>query len=232
MTSFSMQRSLLMVVGLCAALAHGAPGRALIWGGGATRDVADAALKALEASEVRLALTFSEGFPRIVESQTVKGLKPGFHVVLLGLCGEKDDASLAVSMAKSVEAKVYARSVEFDGPASCPKLKAPWKVEATAAGNGLELDVVISERTIRLLALLNDDKGEPLDFATEEDQCPYECSDVSAAADATGGSVGYTIVSPGCTAPNTQDNEWLVSVKKKRVTVRLKEGKVKKGACD
>lgn len=229
-----MKRSLVAVAALVSFgfNAQAAPGRALIWGGGATREAADTALKAMDATDVRSMLTFSEGFPRIVESQSVKGLKPGFHVVLLGLCGEKDDAALALSMAKSVDAKVYARGVELEGKSSCPTLKAPWKVAATAASNGLELDIVSGERTLRLLALLNDEKGEPLDFVTDETECPFECSDVSAAADATSGSVGFTVVSPGCTAPNTQENEWLVSVKKKRVTVKLKEGKVKKGACD
>lgn len=217
---------------LLPSLAFAEPARALIWGGGATRDVADAALKALDASDVRARLTFAAGFPKVVDSASVKGLKPGFQVVLLGVCAEEDDAALALSVAKSVEPKVYARKVELEEKASCPALHADWKLVDSFTEGGLELDVVGDGKTLQLLALLNDEKGEPLDFVTEEAECTVQCDGVKLGREASGASVAFTAVTPGCTTPNEQDYRWLVTQKKKRLSARLIEGKFRRGECD
>lgn len=228
-----MQGFVALVVGLSAALTSAAPGRALIWGGGPTHAVADAAHKALEASDVHALLTFAPGFPKRVESRSVKGLKPGLHIVLLGLCGEKDDSTLALSVAKAVEPKVYARRVEFDGTGSCPVLKAPWsQVTSTYAGKRLDLKVVSDQQTLRVLALLQDETGEPLDFATRATPCAIECKNVRTLTSETDATVQFTVVMPSCTTTGEQDFEWQVRVVKKRLSVDVVEGQQRPGACD
>jgi threonine dehydrogenase-like Zn-dependent dehydrogenase len=163
-----MQRLVMMAVGLSAAFAAAAPGRALIWGGGPTRDSAAAARTALDTSDVNAMLAFAPGFPKSIESRAVKGLKPGLHIVLLGLCSERDDATLALAVAKSVEPGVYVRRIEFEGSGSCPVLKAPWtQVAATGERTRLDIKVISDKRTLRVLAWLKDDGGDVLDFASQ-----------------------------------------------------------------
>lgn len=228
-----MQRLVMMVVGFCAALASAAPGRALIWGGGPTRDSAAAAQKALEASDVNAMLAFAPGFPKSIESQSVKGLKPGLHIVLLGLCSEKDDATLALAVARSVEPGVYARRIEFEGNGSCPVLKAPWThVAAPAAGKRLDIKVISDGQTLRVLAWLKDEAGNLLDFASRATTCAIECKNVRVLTAETEATVAFTLVVHSCSITGEMDREWQIAVTKKRLSVREVEGEQRPGTCD
>lgn len=100
------------------------PMTAMVWGGGATREEADVSLSAFEAREKTWAgaLALAKGFPQIVESQNVAGMKPGFVVVLLGYCAEAESAA-TLELLKQFETSIYGRPVQ-GGEASCPKLAA------------------------------------------------------------------------------------------------------------
>lgn len=193
------------LAGASAFASDSATARALIWGGGATPEVGAAAMTSFDAAaaQVKALLDFSPGYPKLVESASVAGLKPGFHVVLLGLCAA-DDALMPLGLLKSVEPKAYARPVQLDGAASCPKPTKGWTVKHALAvpadGNTLSVQVVLGEGgTWRILASLRDTGGEWLDFkALTDAECDGErgSSEPAAAVDGTAVKVDVTCYSP------------------------------------
>lgn len=135
----------------------------MVWGGGATRVEADASLSAFEARQKTWAgaLALAKGFPQIVESQNVAGMKPGFVVVLLGYCAEAESAA-TLELLKQFETSIYGRPVQR-GEASCPKLATGFerraeRVQKTKEGElrGLFLN---SPRGLMLLLQLHTRAG-------------------------------------------------------------------------
>jgi hypothetical protein len=130
-----MRSGWLVVVGLlCAwageARAESRAAQVLIWGGGASRAEAEASLSTYREREKTWAgaLTLAEGYPRIVESQSVPGLKPGFVVVVLGACAPEEGAKLLEGF-KAFEPAVYAREVAWSEALACPKQGPERRIE-------------------------------------------------------------------------------------------------------
>lgn len=65
----------------------------------------------------------TEGFPQVVASATVSGLKPGFQVAILGYCAKEADAKSLREISDFAYPGTYLRKVkgEFDG--RCPELR-------------------------------------------------------------------------------------------------------------
>lgn len=84
----------------------------------------------------------TSGFPKIVESASVEGLKPGFHVLVLGACQE-GPGLLLLEMARQFHPGSYFRNVKWQGELPCPTLAGPWKLESQgiAGGDGGEIRV-------------------------------------------------------------------------------------------
>ncbi|MBL8953567.1 MAG: ankyrin repeat domain-containing protein, partial [Myxococcaceae bacterium] len=110
-----------------ALLAPGSPSAtagvdALIWGGGTTPADGEkwlALFKAEQNNYARL-VEFPAGYPKVVKSDDVPGMKPGFHVVLLGTCAG-DEARHTLALFKGVAERVYARRVQVEAAqAACP----------------------------------------------------------------------------------------------------------------
>lgn len=232
-------RPLLLMMACLSFPAFAESGFALIWGGGATPEAGQAAKAEYEknAPELNSLLELSPGFPKVMESAAVKGMKPGFHVAVLGFCSEREAMELALSVAKSVEPKVYVRAVDVSS-ASCPKLKPEWKLVDSDRAGPLSLRAVQEQgqgHGLKLMALLVDEKGEALDYAVEEPTCTIDCPrvDVTSLTDGSGTlAVVVDEESPGCTAPDFEQWEWLVQVKKKRVSAKRHRVRFQKGACD
>jgi hypothetical protein len=149
----------------------------LIWGGGRTSEEGRKALERFEAerSGLEAVLSPGEGYPRVVASDTLPGLKPGFHVVVLGAC-KPEQAKEPLETLQAFKPGVYARAVKMAlGPESCPKpqsglrwfgsdsLKAkPFELSAVAF-RALERDASSVPWLIRLY--LRDEKGDLIDQA-------------------------------------------------------------------
>ncbi|RKH63457.1 hypothetical protein [Corallococcus aberystwythensis] len=107
------------------------PAQLLIWGGGKDTAEAEASLGRWQAraktKEWAGTLKVAEGYPRIVQSGTVPGLKPGFVVVVLGAC-EPAAGSKVLETLKAFEPAVYARDVTWAEPLACPQLGPEWRV--------------------------------------------------------------------------------------------------------
>lgn len=215
--------------------------RALIWGGGTTPEAGAAAMKSFDdaAEQVKALLELSPGYPKLVESASVAGLKPGFHVVLLGLCAV-DDAVIPLGLLKSVDPKAYARPVQLQSAATCPKPAKGWTVKSAQAvsvdGNTLTTHVALGDAGAwRILTSLRDSGGEWLDFkALDDSECDGErgSSEPAATVDGAAVKVDVTCYYPGCTTLSEQAFTWRFEVKGKRLKQSLKKGKYVKGECD
>ncbi|NPD28880.1 hypothetical protein D7Y27_34065 [Corallococcus sp. AB004] len=107
------------------------PAQLLIWGGGKDTAEAEASLgrwqERAKKNEWDGTLKVAEGYPRIVQSDTVPGLKPGFVVVVLGAC-EPTAAPKVMETLKAFEPAVYVRDVTWAEPLACPQLGPEWRV--------------------------------------------------------------------------------------------------------
>lgn len=229
------------LAGASAFAADTAAARALIWGGGTTPEAGAAAMKSFDAAaeQVKALLELSPGYPKLVKSASVAGLKPGFHVVLLGLCAV-DDAVVPLGLLKSVEPKAYARPVSLESAATCPKPAKGWTVKpaesVSADGNTLTVHVALGDGGAwRILTSLRDAGGEWLDFKSLGDsECDGErgSSEPKAAADGAAVKVDVTCYSPGCTTLSEQAFTWRFEAKGKRLKQSKKAGKYVQGECD
>lgn len=130
---------LLVTLLLAAQTSHAA----FVWSGGATPAEGAAALAHLDAQKKELAtfMTFAPGYPKVVASADVQGMKPGFHVVILGVCPQGAAAELAI--VKAFSGAAYAREVSV--PAACPTLIGKANVVASRSTKKDDLVLTVSE---------------------------------------------------------------------------------------
>ncbi len=120
----------------------------IILGGGATVEDAERARQAW-VDDVRLQpVAASEGWPRVMASDTVAGLKPGLQIAVLGAC--PFEQIVLAQAAASARPGAYLRRVPWPGPFACPAVQAEFKVtpvaELTRAGFRLRVTKVQSTR--------------------------------------------------------------------------------------
>jgi hypothetical protein len=115
---------------LVAAQAQAAELQALILTGAASEAAAAPLLEAAKkrVEEAKDLLELPPGFPKLVQSDKVTGLKPGFWIVLAGYC-EKDTVLAAL---KALDSGAYSRPVTVDA-AACPKVADKWDVTTEEA---------------------------------------------------------------------------------------------------
>jgi hypothetical protein len=228
----------MLAIALALTLTSATPARAIIWGGGTSPEAQAAELNAWQqvAAAAKDLLVLPAGYPKLVRSEAVPGLKPGFHLVLLGLCAEAD-AQTPFFVLKGVRESVYSRAVTVEALA-CPALRPEWKPDElepvkAAAGALKALRVTKSDAEWRFFVGLVDAKGELLDFASETSVgCVIESSLDDERADATAVTAKTTCVVPACTTPD-ETRQWLSwSVSGKRIVRRVTKREFSKGECD
>ncbi|MCP3162164.1 hypothetical protein [Myxococcus qinghaiensis] len=139
-----------VLAGAGLASAEPRPAQLIIWGGGENMAEAQAALarwqERAKANEWDGLLKVAEGYPRIVPSNSVPGLKPGF-VVVLGAC-EPSAAPKVLETVKAFEAEAYAHTVTWAQPLACPQLGPTWRVLKSRSWKKAEgmLTAVVLER--------------------------------------------------------------------------------------
>ena len=97
---------------------------AIIWKGAKTQAEAEAqkpAWSGLNAVFAKAGLKFPDGHPKLVESKTLPGLKPGFWVWLLGVCAP-NAAPPIVNQLKLLAPETYSREVQVSPKQrACPR---------------------------------------------------------------------------------------------------------------
>ncbi len=115
--------SFLLMLAIAAAPADGF---IVILGGGKTADAAEAARTDwVDRARWRPAVAV-EGWPRVLASESVVGLKPGLQIAALGVC--PPDKAVAAQVAAGAVPGAYLRKVRWTEPFSCPALKPELKV--------------------------------------------------------------------------------------------------------
>ncbi|MDY7229372.1 hypothetical protein [Hyalangium rubrum] len=101
---------------------------ALIWKGAKSKAEAEAQRSAWDGINNLLAKTgfvLAEGHPRLIESKTLPGLKPGFWVWLLGVC-PSDEAGSLLEQIKVLSPETYSREVKVSAKMlACPSKEGP-----------------------------------------------------------------------------------------------------------
>lgn len=103
----------------------------LVFSGGTTRADGDAALASWNrlASLVGPHVRLAAGFPKVVESASLPGLKPGFFIVVLGQC----DSLEAFNVIKAIYPAAYTRPVTGAPTLACPTLTSDDSISAESA---------------------------------------------------------------------------------------------------
>ncbi|MDP1827063.1 MAG: hypothetical protein Q8L48_27565 [Archangium sp.] len=140
---------------LLAAPAEAAELQALILTGATTEAAAKPLLEAAQkrAATFSTLLVLPPGFPRLVQSDTLVGLKPGFWIVLAGFC-KTDDMLTGL---KALDAGAYAKTVTADEAAACPAFATGW----SAATEEVK---VAQKRTLRGVLFDPDDREDEWKF--------------------------------------------------------------------
>lgn len=126
MRAFTVVLSLVCLFWTAAAQATEA--QALIWMGATSQQEAEplrstweVAAPVLESAGVRPA----EGYPKLLESRKVAGLKPGFWVWVVGFCAAEESRQV-LSQLKEVYPGAYARAVQVpEEQLACPTREGP-----------------------------------------------------------------------------------------------------------
>jgi hypothetical protein len=116
----------------------------LVWGGGRTREEAEAFMSSYQERAVDWArvLELGPGYPRVVDGAEFPGLRPGYYFVVLGVCDVKEGAELT-KVFKALEPLSYSRRVLWEerDPLVCPSLLPGWtfgkSVQARVSGGTL-----------------------------------------------------------------------------------------------
>jgi ankyrin repeat protein len=148
----------------------------IIWGGGKRPAEAQKWLEGwkAEAADYREWVKLAEGYPSVVESATVAGLKPGFHVALLGVCSPAQTRH-ALGVLKAFYPGVYARRVTATLKPACPLSSEQWERVAqqslsTPEGHVLTISEMRQKSTdaSRFLVALRRATGERLGWQDEK----------------------------------------------------------------
>ena len=117
----------------------------LSWGGGRTREEAEAVLAAYQerAEHWSRVLELGPGYPRLVEGSEVPGMRPGTYAVVLGVCERRAGAELA-RVFKALEPLATSRWVMWEAGDrdACPSFVPGWtfggSTRVWAKGGSLE----------------------------------------------------------------------------------------------
>lgn len=105
----------------------------IVWDGGRSQADGERALASLRSALptlAKLGLQPAAGYPRLVTSDSVRGLKSGFHVALLGACASTATPAV-LRRARVVSTGVYARPVPAGAlELACPRVEADSQVFA------------------------------------------------------------------------------------------------------
>lgn len=143
-------RALIAVV-LLPMLAEAAPAKLLILGGGAKAEDAAKAIEGWGKVASEMLIEPATGFPKAVESATVNGLKPGFHVAVIGGCDDGEGLRV-LEATRQLYAGAYFRAVEWEGPLPCPTLaSATSRDQSTTSRGAFPTPCVSTASSLRFL---------------------------------------------------------------------------------
>jgi hypothetical protein len=208
------------------------PATMLIWGGGKTKADADASMEQYKAASKDWGFfKFEPGWPKILESAKVPGLKPGFFIVALGACFPPEAEPLLAAL-KVLEPAIYSKPVTIETPLPCPQgaMAWSWGVPARFKSKDLELLAVAfayGDENITIAARVTQKSGSKLTLLLED------CAGGSFSATRTGLTLDTACVTGRCTSNGHSSSTIDLGVKDGVPVSSRKDGKViDKPYCD
>lgn len=211
---------------LALSLAAG-PSTLLVWGGGKTPEEAQKSLAEWKTKSPPW-LTYVQlaaGYPRIIESKTVAGLNPGFHIVVLGACEDGVAGAHALDLFKLLEPSVYSKDVTWAEASACPAPVDDWNWDAEVSRvktkqGSLSGLLVFREKAPDLKAAIRVDQKGGASTLKWFDETGSDC-ELSSPLDSRGAGLAYEsiCITGRCTSNGSS---------KFRTTFTLKDGNVER----
>ncbi|MFZ5443377.1 MAG: ankyrin repeat domain-containing protein [Myxococcota bacterium] len=215
----------------------------LVVGGGTTPEAAQQSLAGLDALKPHLTRFFvlPEGFPRIVKSDDVPGLKPGFHVVLLAAAAEWElqghfpivnalrpgSAVRQVSWTPASGPAPLTLTQAYERQSSLSRKVKKSILSMTALWRGGEAEVV---------ATLYDPAGALVTSAegtVDFGRCSETtCAPVEFTAEGPGFAASGQGEFPACTSPDVRETTARVVLTGEKLEVKARSSLISKGQCD
>ena len=219
-----------MLAGALLLLLPADPAHLLILGGGKTE--ADAA-KAKAAFTRHADVTPTPGYPKTLKSDTIAGLKPGFHILVLGAC--PPDA-WTLDEVRGLYDGSYIRAVQWQGSLPCPTSKKEPKLGATRT-------LKVRDRSVRVrvgagvtVVELEGASGPSARVVLTEAQLAHfgEAGCTLEGPEVRGRRlvIPFACDVPDCTTLGRQEGEARITVAKKGLRLKLRKGKYTPGQCD
>ena len=209
------------------------PAHLLILGGG--KSPADAAA-AKSKLRVPKSVTPADGYPRVVKSDDIQGLKPGFHIVVLGACAPDE---WRLDAMRTMFDGSYVRAIEWkDGAVPCPKLAEKWKLGPPAAHTIAGEKLTVRRSGSDVLVVARRDRKGPGSRVVVTPKQLERFGQVGCSIGEKGRVVKRSLVVdfvcwvPDCTTQGTQEGEIWITPRKKALRVDLEKGKYTPGECD
>lgn len=220
---------------------HGEQPAVLVVGGGATREAAEQSLEAWKriAPHVDTFFKVPAGFPRIVESDSIAGLKPGFHVVLLAAANEFE-LTPYLPIINALRTGCYVRPVSWKPEAPAPLMLTGdfdrhTTVSRKVKKSMLSVTALWTGGAFKFVGTLYDPTGKLVHVEAGEDdfgRCSDACTPLEFEEDGAGFSVGGVGEFPACTTPDVRESVLRVFVKGDQVVSKGSSKLISKGQCD
>lgn len=211
------------------------PAHLLILGGGKRPEDAHEVKAKFESAD---GVKPAEGFPKVVKSDDIPGLNPGFHILVLGACKPDEWRLDAI---RAFYDKSYIRPVKWKGALPCPKLDRRWKlgkpnehvfgkkkkqkkIRVRRAGT----DAVVAE-------LIGGDPVQGRLVITSDSLRKYGQAGCEIGKDRVDKNVlvvDFGCHVPDCTTLGHQAGQVRIGIRKNRLTANIAEGKYTPGKCD
>ncbi|MFO0600451.1 MAG: hypothetical protein U0228_34400 [Myxococcaceae bacterium] len=232
----------MLALALALTLHAGGPANLLVWGGGKTPALAQASLDDWKQRSGAWSswINLASGYPRVVKSDDVQGLNPGFHIVVLGACSDAE-VTMRLDLLKLLEPSVYQKAVTWPEAPACPQLgtkDVPWEdvspiVRTKVAGGELSALTISRGRdqvwASEVLVRFQPKSGDPV-FENYEHA---DCDGGNFAPRAGGLAVEVECVTGRCTTWGTSLIRYTYTVKDGQVSESTKVAKViSKAVCD
>ncbi len=198
-----------------------AASNAVIWTGGTDADEVQAKLSVWPKDEARWSsrIKLQPGYPKLVKSDDVPGLKPGFHVILLGVCGQERVRARTRAI-KELYPETYWRPLTAAQPEACPELYCASSNDMIAVPGGNAVFGCTAEsgcasqppKTVKELASFEIDRTEVTRGAYARCVASKECKALTVpAGDSLPAYASYVQAWQYCAAQGkrvVRDDEW------------------------
>jgi hypothetical protein len=173
------------------------------------------------------------GYPQLVDSSTIPGLKPGWYITLLGVCESGQAAPLRDAMA-TTHAGAYLRAVPWEGEHACPTTTSPLVTSRRATPGGELIGVATVREYLPWgrAALVGSDGAWLLRSELEWRSAIITCDTLHWEKAGDGLALVASCLRPDCTTPSEERGTLRVTASEGKLVQEESWVVLKPGECD